>query len=160
MLARKRAHPKSMSRKPRYIGFLVTRYTPEHTKTAVDSGFVGFTVVLTRRNAITPREVTTAPATASAIAIGTPPGSATTPAGNNRETIHMSAEERSTTAAGGIFNSRDFKGDSAPYASAPRDPNRRRRLSVSGCARPPTHPRSHQTPGRNPAASAGRRGSR
>jgi hypothetical protein len=72
----------------------------------------------------------------------------------------MNAAERSTTATGGIFNSREFKGDSALSASAARDPIRGREVSVSGGAGSPKHPRSHRTPGRSRATRAGRQGSR
>jgi len=48
------AHPNRTNTIPKYIGLRVNEYTPVETNAADVSGFRGLTVVLARRNDITP----------------------------------------------------------------------------------------------------------
>src|SRR5487761_1985399 len=85
------AQPRSTNTKPRYIGFRVTRYTPESTIADVAWGFIGLMVVFARRNAMRPDTSKAAPTMANKIARGT-------------RTIAGAASR--ATSGGGILSSR------------------------------------------------------
>jgi hypothetical protein len=103
---RKTAHPHSRKTSPTYIGFRVTRYTPESTIDDVDCGFIGLMVVFARQNATRPKASNAAPTRASAMARGKRTNSRAGNAAELRDTPHIASPTSSATTGGGTLSSR------------------------------------------------------
>src|SRR5487761_711135 len=100
------AQPRSTNTKPRYIGFRVTRYTPESTIADVAWGFIGLMVVFARRNAMRPDTSKAAPTTANKIARGTRTIAGAASAPECPGMLHIASAASSATSGGGILSSR------------------------------------------------------
>src|SRR3989344_62848 len=78
---------------------------PEQTNEDVVSGFIGFTVVLARRNEMTPARLKPPPAKAIASAAATQVIAGTSSNGATKEIPHMAPAISIATAGGGILSS-------------------------------------------------------
>jgi hypothetical protein len=106
-LAKKTAQAKSISKIPKYIGFLVILYIPPTTKEEAAPGFIGLNVVLARRNEIAPRIITTAPQKTMNPVTRVLAGNKKVKCGVAADTSRMNTALIKARTTGGIFNSRN-----------------------------------------------------
>jgi hypothetical protein len=78
---------------------------PEQTNEDVVSGFSGLTVVLARRNEMTPAMLKPKPARATITAVATRMNAGNSSNGRTKEIPHMAPAINTVTAGGGIFSS-------------------------------------------------------
>src|SRR4026209_536607 len=98
------AHATRTTRRPTYIGFRLTRKTPEQTKEDAVSGFIGLTVVFARRNVTMPARLKATPASAIEAAATVRMKVGTSSDGVVRAIPHMMPAIRTATTGGGTLS--------------------------------------------------------